>query len=269
MMPEAFRVAVSFLTILPASRGLVPDPRTISNSRAFYPVVGLLLGLPIVAVGLVPIVDWPFFPRAAFAFLLLLVMTRALHLDGLMDVCDGIFGGHTKERRLEIMKDPHVGAFGVAGAIAVSFWKLSALSGVVGVASLPDLAAGATWTVLLFPAISRWAMVVALFAFPYAREDGLGSPFHQGGTLAPTLAAGAIVLVASVLLGGFGGLGILAGASVLALLLGLAMSRALGGLTGDCYGAINEVTEAAVLTAMTALIWRRWLEPLPNLLDRF
>jgi cobalamin synthase len=47
------------------------------------------------------------------------------------------------------------------------------------------------------------------------------------------------------------------------------MSRALGGLTGDCYGAINEVTEAAVLTAMTALIWRRWLEPLPNLLDRF
>ena len=115
-------------------------------------------------------------------------------------------------------------------------------------------------TLLLFPVLSRWSMVVSLGAFPYARTQGLGSPFHQGGIGISTAAAALIALALAVVLGGFGGLVLFAGVTVLALAMGWAMTRSLGGLTGDCYGATNEVCEVAVLAAALALARYGWLE---------
>ena len=196
---------------------------------------------------------------AALLFVLLLLLTRGLHIDGLMDVCDGLFGGATPERRMEIMRDSRVGAFAVAGAVGVLLLKYGALVSLISLAS-----PGKEMTLLLFPAISRWTMVAALAAFPYARSHGLGSPFHQGNVFPTTVLAALVTTLIAVLFGGFAGAGILIGATLLAWILGIGIYKMLGGLTGDTYGAINELVEVATLTAAVAIIPHGWLGPLPR-----
>ena len=240
------------------------DPRIISNSRAFYPAIGLLMGLILVGVeeGSSRVFSEPL--TAAFLVAVMIIVTRGLHLDGLMDVFDGVFGGFTPERRLEIMRDSRVGAFGVIGAIAVLLLKYGAL---VSLLMLPQ--PGKEWALFLFPTLSRWTMVVLLGAFPYVRTQGLGSPFHGTGIKIATTIAGISALAASVLLGGFAGLGLFFGVTVVAWLMGWAIAKTLGGLTGDAYGATNEIIETVVLIVATALATQEWLEPLLDLLRRF
>ena len=239
-------------------------PRNISHSRAFYPAIGLMIGLVLVGVeeGSSRVFSEPL--TAAFLVAVMIVVTRGLHLDGLMDVFDGVFGGFTPERRLEIMRDSRVGAFGVIGAIAVLLLKYGAL---VSLLMLPQ--PGKEWALFLFPTLSRWTMVVLLGAFPYVRTQGLGSPFHGTGIKIATTIAGISALAASVLLGGFAGLGLFFGVTVVAWLMGWAIARTLGGLTGDAYGATNEIIETVVLIVATALATQEWLEPLLDLLRRF
>jgi adenosylcobinamide-GDP ribazoletransferase len=255
---------VTFLTIFPLARNLNWEPSDVSNSRAFYPAVGLLMGLLLVGVeeGSSQLFSAPM--TAAFLVAAMVIITRALHLDGLMDICDGVFGGFTPERRLEIMKDSRVGAFGVAGGVVVLLLKYAAF---VTLFTIPE--PGKVWALLLFPAISRWAMVVLLGAFPYVRTHGLGSPFHGSGIKVSTAIAGISILSAAILLGGFAGLGLLIGAMVMAWIMGLGIAKSLGGLTGDAYGATNEVIEVTVIIVATALTVQAWLEPLPDLLERF
>ena len=109
-------------------------------------------------------------------------------------------------------------------------------------------------------------MVILLGAFPYARGSGLGSPFHQGGGRLATAAAGITAAAAAVLIAGVGGLCILAGVSALASITGWAVAKMLGGLTGDVYGAANELTEVLVLIAVIALAPYGLIEPLHELL---
>ena len=255
---------MTFLTIFPVSRGLDCGPQDISNSRAFYPAVGLLIGLLLVGVeeGSSHLFTQPI--TAAFLVATLVIITRALHLDGLMDVCDGIFGGFTPERRLEIMRDSRVGAFGVVGGVTVLLLKYGALLSLLILAE-----PGKEWALLFFPTISRWTMVVLLGAFPYIRSQGLGSPFHGGSIKAATAVAGVSALAASFLLGSFAGLGLLFGAMALAWGMGWAMAKSLGGLTGDTYGATNEIIEAAMLIAAVTLVEQEWLKPLPELMGWF
>ena len=239
-------------------------PRNISHSRAFYPAIGLMIGLVLVGVeeGSSRVFSEPL--TAAFLVAVMIVVTRGLHLDGLMDVFDGVFGGFTPERRLEIMRDSRVGAFGVIGAIAVLLLKYGAL---VSLLMLPQ--PGKEWALFLFPALSRWTMVVLRGAFPYVRTQGLGSPFHGPGIKIATTIAGISAMAASVLLGGFAGLGLFFGVTVVAWLMGWAIAKTLGGLTGDAYGATNEIIETVVLIVATALATNEWLEPLLDLLRSF
>jgi adenosylcobinamide-GDP ribazoletransferase len=257
---------VTFLTIFPVARNLDRGPMDLSNSRAFYPAVGLLMGLLLVGIEAAASANDVFTAPITAAFLLatMVIVTRALHLDGLMDVCDGIFGGFTPERRLEIMRDSRVGAFGVAGGVTVLLLKYGALLSLI-ILDEP----GKEWALLLFPAISRWSMVVLLGAFPYVRAQGLGSPFHGGGIKIATTVAGLSALAAAFLMGGYAGLWIFFGAIAMAWLMGWAMAKSLGGLTGDTYGATNEIIEVTVILAAAALIRFGWLEPLPDFLDRF
>ena len=246
--------------MIPATWNRDPTSQQISNSRVFYPVVGLLLGLMLFGLERGCREVFPDFLSAAVLLVYLVVVTRSLHLDGLMDTCDGLFGGFNPERRLEIMRDSHVGAFGIAGAVSSLLLKYGALVALLG---LDD--PGKEWALLLFPMVSRWSMVLALGAFPYVRDQGLGTPFHLVSPYWQTAAAAATAAVAAVLLGGIGGAGMLVGASVLAWLLGWAMANRLGGLTGDTYGAINEVVEVAALMAAVALLPHGWIEPLSKL----
>lgn len=255
---------MTFLTLFPFARNMDRGPRNVSNSRAFYPAVGLLMGLLLVGVeeGSSQLFSEPL--TAAFLVAVMVIVTRGLHLDGLMDVCDGVFGGFTPERRLEIMRDSRVGAFGVVGGVTVLLLKYAALVSLLTISE-----PGKEWALLLFPMLSRWTMVVLLGAFPYVRSQGLGSPFHGTGIKIATTVAGLSALAAAILLGGFAGLGLFFGVMIMAWLMGWAMAKSLGGLTGDTYGATNEIIETTVIIVATALAAQEWLEPLPDLLERF
>ncbi len=278
MLLRSFLAALTFLTLVPAGGSRMFTQREISVSRGFYPLVGLLIGLLLVALERgasqlfsQPPAGWASFSAGshlnpapltgAVLLLALLVITRGLHFDGFMDVCDGLFGAYNRERRLEIMRDSHVGSFAVAGGTALLILKYGAL---VSLLSIPG--AGKAWALLAFPMLSRWSMVILLQAFPYVREAGLGSPFQgEGGK--PWIAAGFALLVTagvSIGLGGIGGAAIMIGVSLLAALLGWTMTRILGGLTGDIYGATNELAEATVLIAAVALLPYGLLKPLAS-----
>ena len=235
--------------------------RQISISRAYYPAVGLLIGLMLAGIERGCREVFPDFLSAAVLLASLVAVTRGLHLDGLMDTCDGLFGGFTRERRLEIMRDSQVGAFGVAGAAVILLVKYGALVSLIGLKE-----PGIEWSLLLFPMMSRWAMVVALGSFPYVRSQGLGSPFQEGSRWWPTLLAAVSAAVAAVLIGAIGGAGMVAGATALAWALGWIMAGRLGGLTGDTYGAINEVVETLALLAVVAMFPHGWVEPLTELI---
>ncbi len=107
--------------------------------------------------------------------------------------------------------------------------------------------------------------MVALGVFPYVRREGLGSPFHQGGIRRSTLLAAVVAVAAAALLGAVGGAGLLAGATATAWVLGWFMNSRLGGLTGDSYGAINEIVEVLALMAAVAMLPHRWVQPLTEL----
>ena len=238
-----------------------PSQQQISDSRAYYPIVGLLLGLALVGLERGAREVFPVILTAALLLVFLVVITRGLHLDGFMDVCDGLFGGFTRERRLEIMRDSNVGSFAVAGAAALLILKYAALLSLLIIVS-----PGKEWSLLLFPMLSRWSMVVLLGAFPYVRAAGLGSPFHETQAKTATAVGAVAAVLFAVLLGGIGGAGMLVGLSSLAWLMGRGMVGLLGGLTGDAYGATNEVVEVAALVAAVALAPHGWVQPLPLIL---
>ena len=228
---QQLRAAAAFLTIVPYGSGQFPGE--LGPARAYFPLVGLGLGGVLAGAAVLLRHVLPLSVVAAILLALLLVLTRALHTEGFADCCDALFGGYTRERRLEIMRDPHAGAFAVIGTGALLLWQWSALAALPGQVQVQAL--------LVVPCLSRLGMVVALFGFPYARLEGLGSPFMRGTRpwqLAVALATG---LLATGLLAGWAGLLVSIGLLLAAWLVAAWVGRLLGGLTGDVYGAINEV----------------------------
>ncbi len=216
----------------------------------YFPVIGLILG--IILAGLDYFFQFILLPPALSSALLiaiLVVLTGASHLDGLVDTCDGLVAGKTPAERLEIMKDSRTGAFGVVGAVVVLLLKLSAMESVAGFMRLPAL--------LLMPVLSRWGMVLAIFIFPYARTAGTGLAFKQGARWYRLAIATVVALVVSVFLFGVTGPVIVVGIALVVWAVGAYIRPRLGGLTGDSYGAINEIGEMVALVLI--IIVGRWL----------
>lgn len=252
-------LAYQFLTVAPLSLPRPATPPEIGRSMAFFPLVGASLGL--IAAGLDWLLGLAFAEpvRVALLVVALLFLTRAIHLDGLMDSLDGLFGGWNPERRLEIMRDSRVGSFGAlaaAGDLLLRFAALMALP-----APFRPIALVAAL------ALSRWSLVYATAAYPYARPTGLGAAYkaHVGRREVALATAFAVVAVAAALLAGTGitpgvttsdvllvapkALGLLALAWLVAGLFGRYVVSRLPGQTGDTYGATNELVEVAVLLA--------------------
>lgn len=231
------RAAFSFLTILPLGYG---EGRKPGWSFAAYPLVGLCIGAILAAIAALSPFDAPI---TAFVVLAVwVIVTGGLHLDGFGDSCDGLLATVTPARRLEIMKDPRAGSWAVVGLILLLLGKWTAIQNV------------SPLMVLIPPVIGRWGMVLAVYAFPYARSSGLGGYFRDGlgpvqvgiasaWALTLTLIAawwidGAVLLTIPVMLG--------------VVFIGgwWASSRLGGGLTGDVYGALCELTELICLIGL-------------------
>lgn len=231
------KAALLFLTVVPIGD---VDPLPPGMGRALYPAVGLLLGLAAwAALAVVATVATPLLGALA-AVAALVGLSGALHLDGLADAADGLFGGGSPERRLEIMRDARVGAYGVAAIVLVLLGDAAALAGLDrGRALAALLAAGA---------LPRLGMVCVVLALPYVRATGLGTRV-AGGRRLPTLAVAVPAAAVPLLLDWRHGL--LAAALVALTTLGVAaLARArIGGATGDVYGATAEVGQLAALVA--------------------
>ena len=256
----SLRVAITTLTLLPAARDSA-SAAAISSSRAFYPLVGLLVGGLVVGVAAAASTVLDGTVTAAIVVVSLMLATRGFHLDGLMDTCDGLFGGYTAERRLQIMRDTQVGAFGVAGTIGVTLLKWTAI-----LAILESLEPARWWALLLFPVVSRWTVIVAIAAFPYARAEGLGTPFKDVTARWATVVAAAFTVVIAAAVAGTAGLLVVAVTTAGAWLLCRTFVSMLGGLTGDTYGATNEVSEVVALITALALLDTGLLDPAFGLL---
>jgi adenosylcobinamide-GDP ribazoletransferase len=233
--------AFQFLTIFPAVIRRPFSSQEMGRAVGWFPLVGLALGgifyMLDIALRLV-------FPLPVVAVLIIaasLLLTRALHFDGFLDICDGLFGGFTPERRLEIMRDSRVGAFGVAGGGLLLLTKYAALI------SLADRSG-----LLLAPLMGRWVMAMGIYLFPYARQKGLGRDMKNNVHWTQILLATAITILSVWLLAAWTGLLVLTLAA-LTLWLGATfiLRRVPAGLTGDAYGALNEIVEMLVLLLFT------------------
>ncbi|HTI15949.1 MAG TPA: adenosylcobinamide-GDP ribazoletransferase [Dictyobacter sp.] len=247
--------ATRFLSIIPLPgsaqlfRTDTTERRVILGS-AYFPIVGLLL-----AFGAV-VITWIFgsvVPQLVLSALLvvaLVILTGGLHLDGLMDTCDGFFGGKEREDKLEIMRDSRVGSFGVLGAGCVLLLKFALLASIDS-HTLPTV----LFTIL---PITRWELVLVMCQFPSARQSGLGAALRRTVTPQRLGISGALSLVCALLFGHFLlGMVLWFAGSALAYVLGIWLSGRLGGLTGDTYGAISEVSEVVLL--LIFLLIHSWI----------
>ena len=222
------------------------DQHAFGRSSVFFPLVGLILGALLWVTYMGASLIFPPPVVAALLVLVLVMITGGIHLDGFMDTMDGVFSGRPREQKLEIMRDSRVGAFGALAMGCLLLLKFSLLLGLEH-----------TWlpvAVMVAAVVSRWGMVYAIARFPYVRAQGLGRLYadHTGRlqlVVATVLAAALVLLI----MGPPGLLLLLLGA-LSAHGLSVLLVRELGGLTGDTYGAINEILEVTVIMAVYPLL---------------
>lgn len=226
--------AIRTLTILPVPGREAEHP---ADSLYYFSLVGGIIGAVVLLVVWVVagLLNWT--AGAAFAGVLVLVwLTRALHLDGLSDTIDACLGAGTRARRLEIMKDPRIGAFGAAAVVLALLCKIVSLERLIATQHL-------IW--IAVPVIlARTVMALVAASLPYARaEGGKAELFVKEGRPAHFWIAACLAVILCLLLAGSIGILAVAFALTLALLEVRWMKRAFGGATGDLLGFAGETTE--------------------------
>ena len=244
-----FLAALHFLTIIPAPLPPVLPDDAWGRSMAYFPLVGFVLGACLLVSNSLLLHVWPPTVVAACVLGLWVVLTGALHLDGIADCCDGLLVAKTPDERLRILRDTHAGTFAVVGVVILLLIKYACL------VALEIHPGTMNVSLVLAPVLSRWAMVYATVVYPYGRKGhGLGQTFSSHVTRRSLWVSSLMALVLGGLVGGWFGLAALA--LVWVLTCGVArwaMTR-IPGLTGDVYGAINELCETAVLLFAVAVV---------------
>jgi adenosylcobinamide-GDP ribazoletransferase len=238
--------AAAFLTIVPVPRPARTNELDLAGAVPWFPLVGAAVGAAAggVRVALEPLLGRG--PSSASAIAVLVVITGALHQDGLADTSDGLGVRGGRARKLAVMRESTVGAYGV---LALVIWALLLFTALQGLSAEHALRA-----LLAAGALSRLAPLLHVIAAPPARREGLGAglrPTGAGLFFAVVLGAGAAIAAAGPARGGLS----LAVCAAIAALTGLLARRAFGGSTGDTLGAAVSLTELTVCLALLAS-WR-------------
>jgi adenosylcobinamide-GDP ribazoletransferase len=236
-------LALSFLTAIPV-RTSAPEPGDLGRAALWFPVVGLVLGALLSLAQALLNYLFPPLLAAALVVTVWAALTGALHLDGLADCCDGLLAAVPAERRLEIMRDPRLGAFGSLGLALFLVLKILA------VASVPSSA----FLLLPFSAVlARWLILLVARA-PAARPGGMGADFALGLRPAVFAIAALLPLALIICLEDWRALLAAGLAHLLAFgIIRLARAR-LGGVTGDVFGLTVELAELTTLLTFAARI---------------
>jgi adenosylcobinamide-GDP ribazoletransferase len=240
------RLAARFLTRLPVLALEFTGHTSLAAASWAFPVVGLGVGIiGAIALGLAHWLGIPADVSAALALAAMVVVTGALHEDGLADTADGFGLIGDAERRLAAMRDVRTGAFGITALLIVFALRWSALGGL-----------GADGAVALIGAatISRGVLPYVMHAVPNARSDGLSAGAGRP-EFRPALWALIIAAIVALFAFGFGGaIVVLVVAGLIATGLAVLARRLIGGQTGDVLGAIQQIVEAGVLITSAALL---------------
>jgi len=241
-------VALQFLTRFPVHIAGNISERSIGQSILYYPLVGLLIGAILVGIMMLLNTLLPTPLLAALLITLWVLITGALHLDGLADSADAWLGGHgDKERTLSIMKDPRCGSAAVVILVLILLTKFSAMQAILDSSLWPSL--------LVIPVLSRTSLLLLFLTTPYVRKNGLGQLLadHLPRRMSWIITGLVSILILIFIDNSLWLLGITA--IVFLALRGLMMKR-LQGFTGDTAGALVEILEVALLTV--AIIISDW-----------
>jgi adenosylcobinamide-GDP ribazoletransferase len=228
---SAFFAAFQFLTVFPWPRRSDRSADEVGRAAVFFPVIGFLLGVILVLVnGLLEAYTSPALLGVVLVTVLAL-LTRGLHLDGLGDTFDGLGAAGDRERMLEIMDDSRTGTFGLVAIVLALFFKIHAIESIAA------------------PVLGRWAMVVLGYRSK-AAKPGLGSNLIDHLETKHVFFATFItlVLIAAILHGI--GIAMMIWIAVFSIASQKFFHRRLGGITGDTFGAVGELSETSVLVIL-------------------
>lgn len=243
---KGFLIALQFLTIIPWRQERQPSAEDLGRSIAFFPTIGLLIGILLMAINLMLAEHLPQGVLNVLLLLGLTITTGAIHLDGLADTIDGLAGGKNREESLSIMKEGRIGALGSVGLIFLILLKYISLN------SIPT---GLKNQALIMMVVTgRWSMVPMSFFSSYARkENGTGRPFVNFVTAVDLGAATLMALLISIILFYIKGLIIILIVGLITFMATIFFKQRLGGVTGDVLGATNEVNEALCLLTILVM----------------
>jgi len=235
-------IAIRFLTILPLPDKKVATPKELGRSMAYFPLIGIFIGLVLACANeiLIKLVS----PLLAAALLVILwaYLTGALHLDGFVDAADGFSASPDKEKILEVMKDHHCGAKGVIALVLLIIVKVALLNDIPGPVRFSSL--------ILTPAIGRWVMVCAASLCPYARKaEGFGKAFVENSGTREVIIAGIILIAAGIILLRIRFFVLMIPVLIFTIFSFVYIKKKINGVTGDVLGAMNELAEVVSLAA--------------------
>lgn len=247
-MLRQFLLAVQFLTRLPVPSRLATNEEELGRAAAFFPLVGVIVGgstaglyLLALRVASVPV-------TVLIALVFAALITSGFHEDGLADTFDGLGGGWTKERALEIMRDSRIGTYGALALIFLVLGKFIVLT---------ELGSVQVWRWLIVAHVAaRWTVLPLCRWLPYARPEGQGKLVAKQITISALIIGSLTFLLILLLFPWRTALIALAVTIAVTLISGLYYKRRLGGITGDCLGATNQLTE--LLLYLTAHILYRF-----------
>ena len=247
-----FFIALQFFTRLPIPRWVGFEPAWLNHASRYFPLVGVVVGAIGAAVYVIAAHWLPAPVAAVLSTAATIYLTGAFHEDGFADTCDGLGGGMTKERALEIMKDSRVGAYGAIGIVCMLGAKLAAL------ATLPPLTA--IGALLLAHPLSRLAATSLIWRMEYARAEGKAKPLAERmttsefGIAAVTVAMEAVILLATGAIDLRALLAAVLAGGAATWWLARKFSSRIGGYTGDCLGAVQQLSEAVMYIAILATL---------------
>lgn len=246
---QLFCAALTFLTRIPLPQQNPCTPDVMAACCRYYPLVGVVIGVALAAVFMAAHLLLPMAPSIVLTLIAGVLLTGAFHEDGLADACDGLGGGWSREDALRIMKDSRVGSYAVIGltlAIALKITLLSSLPANLVVATL-----------IAAHMLSRTLAVSYLLNFPYVQlaEHSKVGAYTRASITAPVFLALALVclLLATWLLDLRTALLCGAGLATIRWLFGRYLLKRLGGITGDCLGAAQQIGEVFVYGIVVAM----------------
>lgn len=242
---KSFLLSLQFLTIIPVRIKHI-DEKTISRSVAFFPLVGLLLGL--ILTGADRFLSFLGIEQLFINIILvvlLVILTGGIHLDGLADTADALLSRRNKEEMLKIMRDSRIGAMGVLSLVSIVLLKIAFLSS-ISISLKPA-------SLLLMCILARWALVQTLFLFPYARQEGKAKAFIDAANRKVFILSALIALLCVIGIWRLYGALLLIIIAAITVIMGKFITSKIGGITGDTLGATNEIVEVLTLISICLL----------------